>query len=223
MDNSTRKAWAPLQTSTITPPYWDTLSYCGEWVCGTTEKMRRVVQTLPSPPPRLSEKVMAPHSSTLAWKIPWTEEPGRLQSMGLRRVGHDWATSLSLFTFMRWRRQWQPPPVFLPGGSQGQGSLLSCRLWGPQSRTWLKRLSSSSSSSSTWSPLPIKSLYQLSKLNNKQLHTQWFKSPYIDYLTVFKGQESGPWLSWALAQGFHKAVIKVSGGLCPFLEPRILF
>ena len=35
------------------------------------------------------EKEMAPHSSTLAWKIPWTEEPGRLQSMGLRRVGHD--------------------------------------------------------------------------------------------------------------------------------------
>ena len=45
------------------------------------------------------EKAMAPHSSTLAWKIPWTEEPGKLQSMGLLRVGHDWATSLSLFTF----------------------------------------------------------------------------------------------------------------------------
>ena len=38
---------------------------------------------------------MAPHSSTLAWKIPWMEEPGRLQSMGSVRVGHDWATSLS--------------------------------------------------------------------------------------------------------------------------------
>ena len=46
------------------------------------------------------EKAMAPHSSTLAWKIPWTEEPGRLRSMGSQRVGHDWATSLSLFTFM---------------------------------------------------------------------------------------------------------------------------
>ena len=43
---------------------------------------------------------MAPHSSTLAWKLPWTEDPGRLQSMGSLRVGHDWATSLSLFTFM---------------------------------------------------------------------------------------------------------------------------
>ena len=41
------------------------------------------------------EKAMTPHSSTLAWKIPWMEEPGRLQSMGLLRVGHDWATSLS--------------------------------------------------------------------------------------------------------------------------------
>ena len=42
------------------------------------------------------EKAMAPHSSTLAWKIPWMEEPGRLQSMESQRVGHDWATSLSL-------------------------------------------------------------------------------------------------------------------------------
>ena len=78
----------------------------------------------------ISEKAMAPHSSTLAWKIPWTEEPGRLQSMGLLRVGHDWATSLSLFTFMHWRRKWQPAPVFLPGESQGQWSLMGCRLWG---------------------------------------------------------------------------------------------
>ena len=77
------------------------------------------------------EKAMAPHSSTLAWKIPWTEEPGRLQSMGFRRVGHDWATSLSLFTFMDWRRKWQPTPVFLPGESQGRGSLVACRCtWG---------------------------------------------------------------------------------------------
>ena len=73
---------------------------------------------------------LAPHSNTLAWKIPWTEEPGRLQSMGSLRVGHDWVTSLSLFIFMHWIRKWQPTPVFLPGESQGQGSLVSCRLWG---------------------------------------------------------------------------------------------
>ena len=78
----------------------------------------------------ITEKAMAPHSSSLAWKIPRTEEPGRLRSMGSRRVRHDWATSLSLFTFMHWRRKWHPTPVFLPGESQGWGSLVGCRLWG---------------------------------------------------------------------------------------------
>ena len=68
---------------------------------------------------KYTEKAMAPHSSTLTWKIPWMEKPGRLQSMGSWRVGHDWATSLSLFTFMHWRRKWQPTAVFLPGESQG--------------------------------------------------------------------------------------------------------
>ena len=68
------------------------------------------------------EKAVAPHSSTLAWKIPWAEEPGGLQSMGSLGVGHNWATSLSLFTFMHWRRKWQPTPVFLPGESQGRAA-----------------------------------------------------------------------------------------------------
>ena len=71
---------------------------------------------------------MAPHSSTLAWKIPWMEEPGRLQldtKSWTRSV-----TSLSLFTFMHWRRKWQPTPVFLPGQSQGWQSLVGCHLWG---------------------------------------------------------------------------------------------
>ena len=77
-----------------------------------------------------SEKARAPHSGTLAWKIPWMEKPGGLQSMGSLRVRHNWATSLSLFTFMHWRRKWQPTPVFLPGESQGRWSLVGCRLWG---------------------------------------------------------------------------------------------
>ena len=68
--------------------------------------------------------------STLAWKIPWMEEPGGLQSMGSLRVRHDWAASLSLFTSTHWRRKWQPTPVFLPGESQGWGNLVGCRLWG---------------------------------------------------------------------------------------------
>ena len=90
------------------------------------QKLLKNKSTL-SPP---FEKAMAPHSSTLAWKISWMEEPGRLQSMGSLRVGYDWATSLSLFTFRHWRRKCHPTPVFLPGESQGWGSLVGCHLWG---------------------------------------------------------------------------------------------
>ena len=93
---------------------------------------------------------MAPHSSTFTWKIPWMEEPGRLQSMGSLRVGHDWATSLSLFTFVHWRRKWQPTPVFLPGESQGRGAWWAAIYGVAQSQTWLKRLSSSSMLGITW-------------------------------------------------------------------------
>ena len=79
------------------------------------------------------EKAMAPHSSTLAWKIPWTEEPGGLQSMGSLRVRHDWATSLSLFTFhfnalekeMATHSSilaWRIPGTGEPGGLPSMGS-----------------------------------------------------------------------------------------------------
>ena len=106
------------------------------------------------------KKAVAPYSSALAWKIPWTEEPGRLQSMGSLRVRHDWATSLSLFTFMHWRRKWQSTPVFLTGESQGQGSLVGCVYGVTQSRTRLKWLSSSSS------------MYQSESWNIKKLECQ---------------------------------------------------
>ena len=92
----------------------------------------------------LGQQQMSQASSTVAWKIPWTEEPGGLQSMGSLRIGHNWATSLSLFTFMHWRREWQPTPVFLPGESQGRGSLVGCRHGVAQSQTRLKRLNSNS-------------------------------------------------------------------------------
>ena len=80
-----------------------------------------------------TEKAIATHSSTLAWKIPWTEEPSGLQSMGLRRVleyWKYWATSLSLFTFTHWRRKWQHSSVLAwrisgtaePGGLPSTGS-----------------------------------------------------------------------------------------------------
>ena len=75
------------------------------------------------------EKEMATHSSVLAWKIPWTEEPGA----AVPGVAAS-QTRLSGFTFTfhfhHWRRKWQPTPVFLPGESQPQGSLVGCRLWG---------------------------------------------------------------------------------------------
>ena len=99
-----------------------------------------------------TEKAMAPHSSTLAWKIPCLEEPGGLQSMRSLRVGYDWGTSLSLFTFLHWRRKWQPTPVFLPGEPRGRGSLLGAVYGVAQSWTRLKRLSGSSSRADDKSP-----------------------------------------------------------------------
>ena len=103
------------------------------WAAHTTERLHF----------HALEKEMAPHSSVLAWRIPGTGEPGGLPSMGSHTVGHDWATSLSLFTFMHWRRKWQPTPVFLPGESQGWGSLVAAIYGVAQSRTQLTRLSSS--------------------------------------------------------------------------------
>ena len=71
---------------------------------------------------------MAPHSSTPVWKIPWMEEPGRLQSMG---VSEGW-TRLSnfTFTFHFHALEKEMATVFLPGESRGRGSLVGCYLWG---------------------------------------------------------------------------------------------
>ena len=96
---------------------------------------------------------MATHSNTLAWKIPWTEDPRRLQSMGSQRVRHDLATKqthihakyhvlvLNKCTCLQFffsisnrvsirRRQWQPTPVLLPGKSHGRRTLEGCSPWG---------------------------------------------------------------------------------------------
>ena len=113
-----------------------------------------------------------PHPSTLAWKIPWTEEPGRLQFMGSRRVGHDWATSLSLFTFLHWRRKWQPTPVFLPGESQGRGSLVGCRLWG---RTESDTTEATAAAAGARSPVTLLSLERMVPWTPqyKSIHGSW--------------------------------------------------
>ena len=127
---------AMIVISKIIPSVWDALQSHGSQdpkqskACSKSKKERPHWKSHFLSQVTCSMKVMAPHSSTLAWKIPWTEEPGRLQSMGSLRVAHDWMTSLSLFTFMHWRRKWQPIPVFLPGESQGRESLVGCRLWG---------------------------------------------------------------------------------------------
>ena len=78
----------------------------------------------------LDKRQWHPTPVLLPGKIPWMDEPGRLQSMRSLRVRNDWATSLSLFTFLHWKRKWQLIPVFLPGESQGRGSLVGCCLWG---------------------------------------------------------------------------------------------
>ena len=85
------------------------------------------------------------HSSALAWKIPWTGEPGWLQSMRSQRVGHDWVTSLSLFTFTHWRRQWHPLQCSCLENPRDGGAWWAAVYGVTQSRTRLKWLSSSSS------------------------------------------------------------------------------
>ena len=126
---------------------------------------------------KFSEKAMAPHSSTLAWKIPWMEEPGRLQSMGSRRVGHGWATSLSLFTFMHWRRKWQPTPVFLPGESQGRGSLMGCRLWGHTESDTTEVTSKQPSSYMSVTTIQTCGLYNFKSSVCKQVLAFYFQLP----------------------------------------------
>ena len=91
------------------------------------------------------EKAMAPHSSTLAWKIPWTEEPGRLQSMRSLRVGHDWATSLWLFTSCIGEGNGNPLQCSCLENPRDGGAWWAAIYGVTQSRTRLKWLSSSSS------------------------------------------------------------------------------
>ena len=84
---------------------------CPDWASLVAQRLKRLpgmretrVWSLGREDPL--EKELATHSSTLAWRIPWREEPGRLQSMGLRRVRHDWATSLHF----KETEQWKPEP-----------------------------------------------------------------------------------------------------------------
>ena len=141
---------------------------------------------------------MAPHSSTLAWKIPWVEEPGRLQSMGLLRVGHDWATSLSLSTFMHWRRKWQPTPVFLPRESQGRGSLVGCHLWGRIESDTTEATQQQQQQQQQWYLILVLIFISLILIRCTHLHI--FKGHFLSYfltcsfraLSIFGGRGMGP-------------------------------
>ena len=90
------------------------------------------------------EKAMAPHSSTLAWKIPWMEEPGRLQSMGSLRVGYDWASSLSFSLSCIGEGNGNPLHCSCLENPRDGGAWWAAVYGVAQSRTRLKRLSSSS-------------------------------------------------------------------------------
>ena len=91
------------------------------------------------------EKQMAPHSSTLAWRIPWTEEPGRLQSMGSLRVGQDWATSFHIPPSCIGEGNGNPLQYSCLENPRDRGAWWAAVYGVAQSQTWLKRLSSSSS------------------------------------------------------------------------------
>ena len=116
------------------------------------------------------EKAMATHSSTLAWKIPWMEEPGGLQSMGSLRVGHDWATSLSLFTFMHWRRKWQPLQCSCLENPRNGGAWWAAIYGVAQSWTRLKRLSGNTPIRTTKTTAILKHQYRWLKWQNL---TKW--------------------------------------------------
>ena len=117
----------PLHLQSRISPYPHLLS--PDWLLGFIIN-NKVSAFAPVPHLPSQRRQWHPTPVLLPGKIPWTEEPGGLQSMGSLKVGHDWVTSLSLFTFIHWRRQWQPTPVFLPGKSQGRRSLVGCHLWG---------------------------------------------------------------------------------------------
>ena len=129
-------AYFPLPastTSSLTPPsfplpIWDKLPSPQDFTGGSDGKVSDYnagdpeVQSLGGEDPL--EKEMATDSSTLAWKIPWTEDPDRLQSMGLQRVGHDWATSLFLSISPQWALAHRSP---LRSGPWGRGSTSTSR------------------------------------------------------------------------------------------------
>ena len=121
------------------------------------------------------EKATEPHSSTLAWKIPWTEEPGGLQSMGSLRVGHDWAISLSRIG----EENGNPLQCSCLENPRDGGAWWAAVYGVAQSRTWLKQLSSNSSSSRVWlSSIPWLYCWSYTDLCSQQFVSDCFSTPF---------------------------------------------
>ena len=147
----------PTQESNPGLPHWRQILYQLNH-----QGSPRILEWLAYP----SEKVMAPHSSTLAWKIPWTEEPGRLQSMGSLRVGHDWVTSLSLFLSFIGEGNGNPLQCSCLENPRDGGAWWVAVYGVAQSRTRLKRLSSSSLSL-------LQQIFPTQESNLDPLHCRW--------------------------------------------------
>ena len=134
----------------------------------------------------LPEKAMAPHSSTLAGKIRWMEEPSRLQSMRSQRVGYNWATSRSFFTFMHWRRNGNPLQCFCLENPRGGGAWWEAVYGVTQSQTRLKRLSSSSSLSSVRPIVRKFSLFMKINRGRKERRKELLLYPHrLSFLTYW--------------------------------------
>ena len=166
-------------------------------------------------------KAMAPRSSTLAWKILRTEEPGRLQSMGSLRVGHNSVTSFSLFTFMHWRRKWQSTPAFLPGKSHGGRSLIGYSPWGRKESDTTERLHFHFSLSciGEWNGNPV----QYSCLENPRDGGAWWAAVYgvAQSRTGLKrlSSSSKGYVSWDCLSAYKRQLLQ----WCKQIEPLTVF
>ena len=155
---------------------------------------------------------MAPHSSTVAWKIPWTEEPGGLQSMGSLRVRHDWVTSLSCTG----EGNGNPLQCSCLENPRDRGAWWAAVYGVTQSRTRLKWLSSSSSSKPSNRPHPtllpflhdFPSLFARVSIE-KHPQTQWLKQQTFYCLTILKigSLKSKCWQLWFLLWAVKEASI----------------
>ena len=134
LTNSRRQSGASLMAQQVkNPPAKQETQETWVWSLGWEETL---------------EEGMATHSSILAWRIPWTEKLGGLQSIGLQRVRQDWRDSIHTHRtdilrskVILWKRKWQPTPVILPGKYHGQRSLVGYSPKGHKESDTIERLS----------------------------------------------------------------------------------